>query len=34
MEHRQMSANNILITDEQRWFKDGVDVNDAKIVDE
>ncbi|RUS18277.1 hypothetical protein BC937DRAFT_88967 [Endogone sp. FLAS-F59071] len=34
MEHRQMSANNISITDEQRWFKDGVDVNEAEIVDE
>ncbi|RUP44627.1 hypothetical protein BC936DRAFT_149203 [Jimgerdemannia flammicorona] len=34
MSHRQMSANNIPIADEQRWFKDVENVNDAQIVDE
>ena len=31
MAKRQMSGNDIEITDEERWFKDGVDVNTVEI---
>jgi len=31
MEKRQMSANDVAISDEERWFKDGVDVNSVVI---
>ncbi|CAI2173780.1 1526_t:CDS:2, partial [Funneliformis geosporum] len=31
MQLRQMSANDIHITEEERWFKDGVDVDDVEV---
>lgn len=31
MRKRQMSGNEITITEEERWFKDGVDVNTVEI---
>lgn len=31
MRKRQMSGNEITITEESRWFKDGVDVNTVEI---
>lgn len=31
MRKRQMSGNEISITEEERWFKDGVDVNSVEI---
>ncbi|OAQ96762.1 hypothetical protein LLEC1_01431 [Akanthomyces lecanii] len=31
MRKRQMSGNNVKITDEERWFKDGMDVNAVEI---
>jgi len=31
MKRRQMSANNVAIAEEDRWFKGGVDVNDVDI---
>lgn len=31
---RQMSANDIEISDEERWFKDGVDINEVDISEE
>ena len=31
MEKRQMSGNDVAISEEQRWFKDGVDVNSLTI---
>ena len=33
MKKRQMSGNDVPITDEERWFKDGVDVNSFPISD-
>jgi len=33
MRKRQMSGNDVKITDEERWFKDGVDVNTVEIGD-
>jgi nuclear transport factor 2 (NTF2) superfamily protein len=34
MRKRQMSGNDIEITEEERWFKDGVDVNLVEIGEE
>ncbi|KAG4421621.1 hypothetical protein IFR04_005240 [Cadophora malorum] len=34
MRKRQMSGNDVKIADEQRWFKDGVDVNEVIIGEE
>lgn len=34
MRKRQMSGNDVKISDEQRWFKDGVDVNEVVIGEE
>lgn len=31
MRKRQMSGNDVLLSEEQRWFKDGVDVNTVDI---
>lgn len=31
MRKRQMSGNDLVISDEERWFKDGVDVNTVEI---
>lgn len=31
MRKRQMSGNDIIIQDSERWFKDGVDVNSVDI---
>ncbi|KAK9320980.1 hypothetical protein V1517DRAFT_187440 [Lipomyces orientalis] len=31
MQKRQMSGNDLQITQEERWFKDGVDVNSVEI---
>jgi nuclear transport factor 2 (NTF2) superfamily protein len=31
MRKRQMSGNNVKISDEKRWFKDNVDVNKVEI---
>lgn len=31
MRKRQMSGNNVKIADDERWFKDGVDVNEVDI---
>ncbi|KAF7870451.1 hypothetical protein EAF04_004195 [Stromatinia cepivora] len=31
MRKRQMSGNDVKIADEERWFKDGVDVNEVEI---
>ncbi|KAK4453367.1 hypothetical protein QBC34DRAFT_203808 [Podospora aff. communis PSN243] len=31
MRKRQMSGNDVKISDEERWFKDGVDVNTVDI---
>ncbi|KAM5384600.1 hypothetical protein ACJZ2D_001345 [Fusarium nematophilum] len=31
MRKRQMSGNDVKIGDEERWFKDGVDVNEVDI---
>lgn len=31
MRKRQMSGNNVKISDEERWFKDDVDVNKVEI---
>ncbi|KAF5654094.1 hypothetical protein F25303_1737 [Fusarium sp. NRRL 25303] len=31
MKKRQMSGNNVKISEEDRWFKDGVDVNTVEI---
>ncbi|KEZ39264.1 hypothetical protein SAPIO_CDS9936 [Scedosporium apiospermum] len=31
MRKRQMSGNDVKISDEERWFKDGVDVNSVDI---
>lgn len=31
MRKRQMSGNDVRITDEERWYKDGVDVNTVPI---
>ncbi|CAM1502009.1 Fc.00g039930.m01.CDS01 [Cosmosporella sp. VM-42] len=31
MRKRQMSGNDVKISDEERWFKDGVDVNEVDI---
>jgi nuclear transport factor 2 (NTF2) superfamily protein len=31
MRKRQMSGNNVKITDAERWFKEGVDVNTVDI---
>ncbi|QPC76597.1 hypothetical protein HYE68_007349 [Fusarium pseudograminearum] len=31
MKKRQMSGNNVKISEEERWFKDGVDVNTVEI---
>ncbi|RPD65440.1 DUF1348-domain-containing protein [Lentinus tigrinus ALCF2SS1-7] len=33
MKKRQMSGNDVPITEEERWFKDGVDVNSFPISD-
>ena len=34
MRKRQMSGNDLEITEEQRWFKEGVDVNIVEIGEE
>ncbi|TFK53292.1 DUF1348-domain-containing protein [Heliocybe sulcata] len=34
MRKRQMSGNDVEISEEQRWFKDGVDVNAVHIGEE
>lgn len=31
MRKRQNSTNDVKITEEERWFKDGVDVNTVEI---
>lgn len=31
MRKRQMSGNDVKISDEERWFKEGVDVNEVEI---
>jgi len=31
MQKRQMSGNEIAIKEEERWFQDGVDVDDVEI---
>jgi hypothetical protein len=31
MRKRQMSGNDVTISDAERWFKDGVDVNEVSI---
>ncbi|KAI0674260.1 DUF1348-domain-containing protein [Trametes maxima] len=33
MRKRHMSGNDVAISDEERWFKDGVDVNSLSISD-
>ncbi|KAK6820671.1 hypothetical protein PG990_012655 [Apiospora arundinis] len=33
MRKRQMSGNDVRITEEERWFKDGVDVNSVPIAE-
>ena len=33
MRKRQMSGNDVAISDEERWFKDGIDVNTIEIFD-
>ena len=33
MRKRQMSGNDVPITDEERWFKDGVEVNSVHIAE-
>ena len=34
MRKRQMSGNDVEIGEEGRWYKDGVDVEDAQIGEE
>jgi uncharacterized protein len=34
MRKRMMSGNDLLISEEERWFKDGVDVNEVFIGEE
>ncbi|KAI1488383.1 hypothetical protein F5X96DRAFT_671715 [Biscogniauxia mediterranea] len=34
MRKRQMSANDVKISEEERWFKDGVDVNTVEISEQ
>ncbi|KAJ1570049.1 hypothetical protein HK096_004342 [Nowakowskiella sp. JEL0078] len=34
MEKRQMSCNDVSILDDERWFKDGVDIESVEISDE
>jgi hypothetical protein len=34
MRKRQMSANDVKIPDEERWFRDGIDVNSVDIAEE
>ena len=34
MRKRQMSGNDIEITEGERWFKDGIDVNSVDIGEE
>ncbi|KAI0777642.1 DUF1348-domain-containing protein [Trametes elegans] len=34
MRKRHMSGNDVAISEEARWFKDGVDVNSLSITDE
>ncbi|KAF8248304.1 DUF1348-domain-containing protein [Wilcoxina mikolae CBS 423.85] len=34
MRKRMMSGNDVEIVEEERWFKDGVDVDDVKIGEE
>jgi uncharacterized protein len=31
MRKRQMSGNDVKLTDAERWFKEGVDVNEVAI---
>ena len=31
MEKRQMSGNDVEISEEERWYKDGLDVEDASV---
>ncbi|KAF2218671.1 hypothetical protein BDZ85DRAFT_78480 [Elsinoe ampelina] len=31
MRKRQMSGNDVVLAEEQRWFRDGVDVNEVNI---
>jgi hypothetical protein len=31
MRKRQMSGNDVKLTDDERWFKEGVDVNTVPI---
>lgn len=33
MRKRQMSGNDVKIGDDERWFKDGVDVNSVDIAE-
>lgn len=33
MKKRQMSGNDVKISDIERWYKDGVDVNTVDISD-
>ena len=33
MKKRQMSGNDVPISDEERWFKDGVDANSFPIAE-
>ena len=32
MKKRQMSGNDVEITEEERWFVDGVDVDDDSVT--
>lgn len=34
MRKRQMSGNDVAITEDERWFKDGVDVDSVDISEE
>lgn len=34
MSKRQMSGNDVKIVEEERWFKDGIDVNQVEIGQE
>ncbi len=34
MKRRQMSGNDVKITEEERWFKEGVDVNEVDVEDD
>jgi hypothetical protein len=34
MKKRQMSGNDVKISDAERWFKDGVEVDDVIIGEE